>query len=135
MVIVTILLVNLTYNTAGVANCKAVCGNVFTHYGTRTNNYIVANGYASQNNYVATDPYIVANNNRFCLFPTLVAQFRMKRMPDRVKADIRYKGAKRFSLEGSDAFIPLMKEIIRHGGKNGVKEIRKIGRASCRERV
>lgn len=35
----------------------------------------------------------------------------------------KYPGAKRFSLEGSDAFIPLMKEIIRHGAKNGVKEI------------
>ena len=36
---------------------------------------------------------------------------------------VKFPGAKRFSLEGSDAFIPLMKEIIRHGGKNGVKEI------------
>lgn len=35
----------------------------------------------------------------------------------------KFPGAKRFSLEGSDAFIPLMKEIIRHGAKNGVKEI------------
>ncbi|MDO4429810.1 MAG: 2-oxoglutarate dehydrogenase E1 component [Lonepinella koalarum] len=35
----------------------------------------------------------------------------------------KFPGAKRFSLEGSDAFVPLMKEIIRHGAKNGVKEI------------
>ncbi|ABR74921.1 2-oxoglutarate dehydrogenase subunit E1 [Actinobacillus succinogenes] len=35
----------------------------------------------------------------------------------------KFPGAKRFSLEGSDGYIPLMKEIIRHGGKNGVKEI------------
>ncbi|AAU37962.1 2-oxoglutarate dehydrogenase E1 component [[Mannheimia] succiniciproducens] len=35
----------------------------------------------------------------------------------------KFPGAKRFSLEGSDAFIPLMKEIIRHGARNGVKEI------------
>ncbi|SUT91554.1 2-oxoglutarate dehydrogenase, E1 subunit [[Actinobacillus] rossii] len=35
----------------------------------------------------------------------------------------KYPGAKRFSLEGSDGYIVLMKEIIRHAGKNGVKEM------------
>lgn len=35
----------------------------------------------------------------------------------------RYVGQKRFSLEGGDAFIPMMKEIIRQGGDKGVKEI------------
>lgn len=35
----------------------------------------------------------------------------------------RYVGQKRFSLEGGDSFIPMMKEIIRRGGKQGVKEI------------
>lgn len=35
----------------------------------------------------------------------------------------RYVGQKRFSLEGGDAFIPMMKEIIRQGGDVGVKEI------------
>lgn len=35
----------------------------------------------------------------------------------------RYVGQKRFSLEGGDAFIPMMKEIIRKGGQTGVKEI------------
>lgn len=35
----------------------------------------------------------------------------------------KFPGAKRFSLEGSDGYIVLMKEIIRHSGKNGVKEI------------
>jgi 2-oxoglutarate dehydrogenase E1 component len=35
----------------------------------------------------------------------------------------RYVGQKRFSLEGGDALIPMMKEIISQGGQDGVKEI------------
>lgn len=35
----------------------------------------------------------------------------------------KFPGAKRFSLEGSDAFIPMMKEIIRHASRNGIKDI------------
>lgn len=35
----------------------------------------------------------------------------------------RYVGQKRFSLEGGDAFIPMLKEIIRRGGQDGVREI------------
>ena len=35
----------------------------------------------------------------------------------------RYVGQKRFSLEGGDSLVPMMKEIIRLGGAGGVKEI------------
>lgn len=35
----------------------------------------------------------------------------------------RYVGQKRFSLEGGDALIPMMKEIIRQGGSSGVQEL------------
>ncbi|WP_439257875.1 2-oxoglutarate dehydrogenase E1 component [Lonepinella sp. BR2271] len=35
----------------------------------------------------------------------------------------KFPGAKRFSLEGSDAFVPLIKEIIRHGAKQGTEEM------------
>lgn len=35
----------------------------------------------------------------------------------------KFPGAKRFSLEGSDAFIPLMKEIIRHAGRSGMSDV------------
>ncbi|RUR00057.1 2-oxoglutarate dehydrogenase E1 component [Legionella septentrionalis] len=35
----------------------------------------------------------------------------------------RYVGQKRFSLEGGDSLVPMMKEIIRQGGKYKVKEI------------
>ncbi|OYV54360.1 MAG: 2-oxoglutarate dehydrogenase E1 component, partial [Legionella sp. 21-45-4] len=35
----------------------------------------------------------------------------------------RYVGQKRFSLEGGDAFVPMLKEIIRLSGQLGVKEM------------
>ncbi|KMK50559.1 2-oxoglutarate dehydrogenase [[Actinobacillus] muris] len=35
----------------------------------------------------------------------------------------KFPGAKRFSLEGSDAFIPLMKEIIRHASRQGMTDV------------
>lgn len=35
----------------------------------------------------------------------------------------RYVGQKRFSLEGGDALVPVVKEVIRRGGEDGVKEI------------
>ncbi len=35
----------------------------------------------------------------------------------------RYVGQKRFSLEGGDAMVPMMKEIIRRGAEEGVREI------------
>ena len=35
----------------------------------------------------------------------------------------KFPGAKRFSLEGSDAFIPMMKEIIRHASRKGVNDV------------
>lgn len=35
----------------------------------------------------------------------------------------RYAGQKRFSLEGGDSLVPMMKELIRLGGEDGVKEI------------
>ncbi|KTC76820.1 2-oxoglutarate dehydrogenase E1 component [Legionella brunensis] len=35
----------------------------------------------------------------------------------------RYVGQKRFSLEGGDSLIPMMKELIRMGGKNAVNEL------------
>lgn len=35
----------------------------------------------------------------------------------------KFPGAKRFSLEGSDAFIPMMKEIIRHASRQGMTDV------------
>ncbi len=35
----------------------------------------------------------------------------------------RFPGAKRFSLEGGDAFIPMVKELIRRSGEQGTQEI------------
>ncbi|MCL9782590.1 2-oxoglutarate dehydrogenase E1 component [Vibrio sp. S4M6] len=35
----------------------------------------------------------------------------------------KFPGAKRFSLEGGDALIPMTKEIIRHAGNEGMREV------------
>lgn len=35
----------------------------------------------------------------------------------------KFPGAKRFSLEGADSLIPMVKEIIRHSGTKGVREV------------
>lgn len=35
----------------------------------------------------------------------------------------KFPGAKRFSLEGGDALIPMLREMIRHAGKHGTKEV------------
>ena len=35
----------------------------------------------------------------------------------------KFPGAKRFSLEGGDALIPMTKELIRHAGKNDMREV------------
>ncbi|MGL9735709.1 MAG: 2-oxoglutarate dehydrogenase E1 component [Symbiopectobacterium sp.] len=35
----------------------------------------------------------------------------------------KYPGAKRFSLEGGDALVPMLKEMIRHAGNNGTREV------------
>ena len=35
----------------------------------------------------------------------------------------KFPGAKRFSLEGGDALIPMLREMIRHAGKQGTQEV------------
>ncbi|WP_413110542.1 2-oxoglutarate dehydrogenase E1 component [Thaumasiovibrio sp. DFM-14] len=35
----------------------------------------------------------------------------------------KFPGAKRFSLEGGDALIPMVKELIRHSGRAGLREL------------
>ncbi|MDU3076184.1 MAG: 2-oxoglutarate dehydrogenase E1 component, partial [Mixta calida] len=35
----------------------------------------------------------------------------------------KFPGAKRFSLEGGDALVPMLREMIRHAGKNGTREV------------
>lgn len=35
----------------------------------------------------------------------------------------KFPGAKRFSLEGGDALIPMLKDLIRHAGKQDTREV------------
>lgn len=38
----------------------------------------------------------------------------------------KFPGAKRFSLEGGDALIPMLKEMIRHAGNSGTREVARM---------
>ena len=37
--------------------------------------------------------------------------------------DVKYKGTKRFGLDGSEALIPALEQIVKRGGQLGMKEI------------
>lgn len=62
--------------------------------------------------------------------PTLDAEKKIEILKDLIAADglerylgTRYVGQKRFSLEGGDSLIPMMKEIIQCAGRDDVKEL------------
>ena len=62
--------------------------------------------------------------------PVFTTTNKLKILDELIAADglerylgTRYVGQKRFSLEGGDALVPMMKEIIRGGCSHGVKEI------------
>ncbi|GAJ71104.1 LOW QUALITY PROTEIN: 2-oxoglutarate dehydrogenase E1 component [Vibrio sp. JCM 18904] len=42
---------------------------------------------------------------------------------ERYLGGAKFPGAKRFSLEGGDALIPMTKELIRHAGTSGMREV------------
>ncbi|TJV90613.1 MAG: hypothetical protein E5X42_32865, partial [Mesorhizobium sp.] len=37
--------------------------------------------------------------------------------------DVKYKGTKRFGLDGAEALIPALEQIVKRGGQLGMKEI------------
>jgi 2-oxoglutarate dehydrogenase E1 component len=37
--------------------------------------------------------------------------------------DVKYKGTKRFGLDGGESLIPALEQIIKRGGNMGLKEI------------
>lgn len=62
--------------------------------------------------------------------PTLDTSKKIEILKDLIAADglerylgTRYVGQKRFSLEGGDSLIPMMKEIIQCAGRDNVKEV------------
>ena len=62
--------------------------------------------------------------------PRLDANAKKQLLSDLIAADglerylgTRYVGQKRFSLEGGDSLIPMMKELLRQGGKSKVNEL------------
>lgn len=62
--------------------------------------------------------------------PTFTTQEKMRFLADLTAAEglerylgARFPGAKRFSLEGGDALVPMLKELIRHSARNGAKDV------------
>lgn len=62
--------------------------------------------------------------------PDFTTDKKLEILKDLIAADglerylgTRFAGQKRFSLEGGDALIPMMKEIINNAGRDGVKEV------------
>lgn len=62
--------------------------------------------------------------------PRFSTEERMRMLKELVAADglekylgSKFPGAKRFSLEGGDALVPLLKSLIRHAGSQGAKEV------------
>lgn len=62
--------------------------------------------------------------------PQFDAEVRLEILEELIAADglerylgTRYVGQKRFSLEGGDALIPMLKALIKLGGEKGVKEL------------
>lgn len=60
----------------------------------------------------------LSNNKKLTVLKELIAADGLERY-----LGTRYVGQKRFSLEGGDALIPIMKELIHRAGENDVKEI------------
>lgn len=61
---------------------------------------------------------VFSTNKKLQLLKDLIAADGLERY-----LGTRYVGQKRFSLEGSDSLIPMMKEIINCAGKDNVKEL------------
>ncbi|WP_375322035.1 2-oxoglutarate dehydrogenase E1 component [Aliivibrio logei] len=62
--------------------------------------------------------------------PTFTAQEKLTFLEELTAAEglerylgAKFPGAKRFSLEGGDAMVPMVKEIIRRAGENGGREV------------
>ncbi len=64
------------------------------------------------------DPHALTDAERLIVLAELVAADGIERYLHR-----RYVGQKRFSLEGGDALIPVLNDLIRRAGATGVKEV------------
>ncbi|MFT6284628.1 MAG: 2-oxoglutarate dehydrogenase E1 component [Arenicella sp.] len=60
----------------------------------------------------------VAREDKIYLLKGLVAADGMEKY-----LGAKFPGAKRFSLEGGDALVPMLKALISHAGSNGTKEV------------
>lgn len=92
------------------------CGSIGIEYMHIAN--IKETQWLQQKMEVAKGNFKLSNERKLELLKELIATDSFERY-----LGTRYVGQKRFSVEGGDSLIPLLKEILNQGGSNGVKEV------------
>ena len=86
-----ILFADFSNHSAGITNCNHVGRQVFRDNTACTNNDLVANGNARQNNCTCSNPAIFPDVNRHIILINSFSEFRKNRMSSRCNNDTRCK--------------------------------------------
>ena len=90
-IINTVVFVNLSNHSAGIANCYHVGWQIFRDNTACTNDDLVANGNARQNNCTCSNPAIFPDVNRHIILIDSFSEFRKNWMSSRCNNHTRCK--------------------------------------------
>ena len=77
------------YHFTRISNSNNIIGNILCYHRTSTNGYVVANGNAGKNHYIATKPNIIANLYGVRILYFCISFLRVDGMPNGIKGTIR----------------------------------------------